>query len=612
MDVLDLLDSFETQVKEKGKEVTQKTEKVEKYGKWANYDLNGVLDERKQQKKQLFARGVWKNEKAFQIHGCTIEYSSNYVNAAWLRNCVDNFKKMQDYYFEKYYIKEFEWRPSILNYVGKVVRDFVNEEIRFIKTVLIELNIPFNDDELEQIYTQYIKLESVDKYLEKLSDEMVEKVEKTIQERLEKKEASAQSGLWVGGQGITGYLKAYLVGSVIQAGAAAASGMGDMFAMKGLKGELDQFMQEDVGSLVAVWLQQHSENIYDFLLIIFKNADIDFWFDVCSDGCWKQIMEYSKYEYAHALISEKVYWQRLRYLLAEYPLEPEIYYAVLEYDLPCMRELYKIAEFFGMEYFVLSRADTCIAKLYTEYADLSLDDMNEKVMISLWKQYQAGVFDTKDCAVCSQSMWSLHNLETSRDNLYRLLAAYQAYLLAKKTVRRKARYSVRDGEKLWDKIEGGDNVVEIDVENTLLQYYSEKAKASIDQENILQFEDSLNDLREHLHDEDSYKSDLASCLYAELLAKFYQSADPERAGAFREDTRLAADRGVVLARYLTAERCDDIDEREKRLLEIADSIYLAAGDLRKLYMEKKDGKFDYQTLKKYWKTIDEYISANKK
>ncbi|MCM1038298.1 MAG: hypothetical protein NC434_03175 [Ruminococcus sp.] len=613
---LNLLDLFEEQIDEKGKEVSQRVEKTNLYGEWVDFDLDFLIDERNEWKEKLVQRGVLIDEQKFYIRGKKIQYSGNYINRVLLNNCVENFIEMQCRYFNEYYYPEIAMFSGCIGYVGKIVRNFVNENIRFIKVVLIELGVVYNDDNIDQDYLKYTELDEIDAYLDNLGTMISQKITDSAQERFDKRLSSDQPEFWVGGEGIGGLIKGYVLGSALSFGAEKISEgfnkIGDSIAAGKLKKKLDEVFEE-VREQVSDLLHLCADTVLPFLMIKLQESNMEYWFDIGEDNRWSQILEYTDYERKHNLIDDSIYWDRLVYLLNEYPFVGEIYIKIIDYDLDCMKELYMLAEFFGMGDTVLGEAALCMAKLIGRYKEKNMNELIEKEVNELWDKYQEGIYEMDECVVDDNEYTEemLENYDKCKEILYKLLVVYKIYFLKKKIHGeiKKTEYTKEEIEALWKKVGCGCELYKINaaVEGELLKYYRELVAVSIERNQIVQFESNLEELIAYMHDENTYKSNFANCVYASLLMMLYKDIDAKKERTFLKDIQLAAEKGVILAKYLTAQFSEDEEEKEELLFDAIKNNFPAVTCIKEFYLERfkeKKSVWD-EILADRWKAVED-------
>lgn len=617
MDILNLLGSFEEQVSKEEEEITQREHRTSLYGKWVDFGLDSLMDERKRWKEQLEQQGGLKHEKIFYVKGRRIEYSSNYVNRVWLNNYVDNFVEMQKKYFEKYYSVEKTFFLGYLVYEKKILNNFVCEDIRFIKTVLEEFDIPYDDD-INQEYLKCIEFDKIDSAFDNWGDMICKKIEDSYRRRLGERDSAPQLQVFVGGRGIGGFIKGYLLGTAINTGIEKISDefkkVGDGIAGEKVKKELQEVFEEAQKHTLQL-ICMCSDLILPFLLGIFQVSDMGCFFDVGENHLWKQILEYSDYEYTNNLIDDLKYWERMVYLLEEYPFQRDIYIKMIDYDLDCVRELYGVAAFFGMGDDVINEAALCIARLIGKYRKKEMKEITEKEVDELYQKFQNGTYDL-DAYVVNDIRWtknSLNNYNKYKGILFKQFLAYRTGFLMKDLEQTKPEYTSKEVKRLWKNVGCGNDIYKIDAESEykLLQYYSKLAASSIKEKQYVQFEDDLRDLTAHLKDKDTYQSDFANCLYAYLLMEFYTN-ESKKKDDFLRDIYLAADNGVILAKYLVAQNCNDNEEKEKLLLEIVQNNFPVIKNLKELYlkMAKENEYSGKEILAESWEKVEAYVTQS--
>lgn len=618
MDILNLLDSFENQISDREREVSQKAERTSLYGDWVNFDLNYLLDERKKWKEQLIQRGIEKDEKIFKLKGRSIHYSGNFVNRAWLNNYVEDFVEMQTKCFEQNYLSEISMFPGCLSYVGKIIKNFVYEEIRFIKIILTEFDISY-DDGIDQEYLKYIELDEIDTYLDNLGSMISQKITDTAQERFDRRQSANQPEVWVGGEGIGGLIKGYVLGSAINFGVDKISDgvnkLGDSFAAGKLRKKLDEVFEE-VRKQVSDLISMCANSVLPFLLAVFRVSDMEYWFDLDENNVWKKILEYTNYEHEHNLIDGSTYWDRLIYLLSEYPFEEELYILILNSDLDCVKELYIIATFFGFGDRVLGEAGLCIAKLIGEYRKKNISEMSQQKVYTLLDKCQRKIYNMDACVVTDNKYTKnyLDSFNKYETLLYKQLNAYKICFIKKteSTNLSEHDYSKKEIEELWEIVGQGNDEYQIDAESEykLFMYYSDLVADSIEKKQIVLFEHNLQSLIVHLKDKDVYKSDFARCLYAYLMKKLYTKIGSEKKYNLWRDVELASNNGVILAKYLVAQYTSDAEKKEKFFLDIIENNFPAIDNLIDFYHKKdeEDKYSGYAILEESWKKVKEYMT----
>lgn len=617
MDISSILDSFEKQIGEQEKEVDKKTEKTILYGEWADFDLQAVIEEREKWKEQLTQQGILKNDKTFPIKEQTVMYSGNYVNRVLLNNCMENYKAMQCRYFERYYRSEIVMFPGCLIYIKKMMGNIVAENIRFIKIVLSELNLTWDKD-LDREYLKYIEFDEVNNYFDNLGDMISQKIIGVAEERFEKRQSGNLSELWIGGEGIGGLIKGYVMGTAINFGVEKASDMfnkiGDSIAADKLRGKFNEVFEE-IQKQIADLISMFADQISPFLMIKFQESNVYCWFDVCENNDWKQILDFANYEYEHNLIDDITYWKRLVYLLEEYPFVNEIYVAILNYDLDCMKELYMVAEFFGLGETVLGESSVCIAKLAGRYKDTSVTQLTEAEVYDLWDKYKKGIYNLNDIVIDDSAHLkkALNQFNMYKKELYKLLIADRTYFLRKREEKEQQEYTEETIEILWERVGRSQGINRIDAspEEKLWGYYLDKCYDFVEKRQIVQFEESLEGLITHLNDADIYRENCAKCLYAFFLSLLFKDIDSKKADAFQKDVCSLARRGIVVAKFFVALFSQDEDEREEYLLEVIQDNFPAEGELMDFYLEKfqKNKSVWDKACAERWREVEEYADA---
>lgn len=597
MDIMSLLDSFEEQIGNQEKEVAEKEIKTSLYGEWTDFDLQAVIEERKKWKEQLIQQGILKNEKSFPIKGKMVKYSGNFINRALLNNCIENYKSMQRRYFEKNYRSEITMFPGCMVYIKRMMRNTVSENIRFIKIVLAELNLDWDND-LDSEYLEYIQFNEAEKYFDNLADMISQKMIGVARERFEKRQSRNSSEMWIGGEGIGGLIKGYVMGTAVNFGIEkfmdAFNKAGDSIAADKLKGTLNEVFKE-VQKQVADLMAMFADLMLPFLLVKFERLSTYYLFDVREDNCWKQMLEFSNYEYEHDLIDGTTYWKRLTYLLEEYPFVNEIYIEILGYDLvntdlECLKELYMVADFFGLGREVLDESSVCIAELVGRYKDTSVTELTEAEVYELWDKYEKGIYDMNDIVMDDNAHMKekLNLFNLYKDELYKLLLVDRTYFLKKREKKEEQGNIEETVEELWERIGQSKGIYRIDAsgEEKLCVHYLDVCSNFVEKKQIMQFEQCLQGLVIHFDDTDAYKADFAKCLYAFFLSLLFEDIDSKTTGVFRKDIYALARRGIVIAKFFVSLFSQNEDEREKFLLEVIQCNFPVEGELKDFYSKK--------------------------
>lgn len=611
--MLDILDSFEEELNQKKNDNVKEEERIRLYGEWADFDL----DERKKKREKNKNKG-FSIFKEFFLGHLKVSYAENIVNYvamskffnSYAYNCSSEYKKKMEGKFRSFEDVKIG-KTSILLYV--------NRNVRLIETILLRLDVSYQHETIVQEYLKYINFEELNENVENAFEDLTKEAEQIMGERYFSRMTAETPQLIGGGYGIGGMVKGIAVASIINMGVEKTQGMAenirDKRALLRVKNMFQKKFEElNYFTYLADKVYEYCKQLFPFIIQILETEGMEDFFNIYMNGEWKEILQFSKYEYRNNLIGKNEYFDRLIYLLQEYPFEITIYKNIWVYDEKCLQELLTIAEYFEVDDCLLEWIDNQMYTEFQKYLHTKIEIISRDEIEGISKKYE--------------EYWHVRKHYKMKEEQVQFFKEIEMFLFVDRLYcaeRHNNSLYYEEMQKLtltqkWEKVGKSyrDYPVDAHIEYYILNFYFEKASKAIEEGISDDFEEQLEELKVHFKNDDSYEDVFAKFIYSSLLfISALKSKNSEKLSLFKKDIEEAAKRGIISAKYIytytfemreykESHNSEKLDRVIKSYMICAANHYpLAASQLEMIFIDlASTTSYEiYQLLAERWKEL---------